>query len=177
MTCITDWCPCWGSTAVLIWALAPNGSHCLHSKPFYHISPTMAYPNCVEVIFTSFFWLATVASPKILWSSQDPVFPLSLPCLTAHPRLLSFPQISLSSFYTSSVLSLLPAQKALRVPSMELLAPSRLSTDTFSEGWRRLGFEQFRAASSLQMVQFGSYMNIAIPFLFVAQLGSFQSEK
>lgn len=36
--------------------------------------------------------------------------------------------------------------------------------------------EHFRVASSFQMEQFGSHMNMAVPFLFVAQLGNFQSE-
>lgn len=131
-----------GSTPVLTWALAPNPSHCLHIKLFHCISAAKAYPDRGEVIFTPFSWLAAVASPKIPWSSWGPVFPLPLPCFTAHPRLPPFPQNSLGSFFTNSVLSLLPTHKARRVPSVELLAlgaRTGLNTDTFSEGWWRRG--------------------------------------
>lgn len=179
MTCITNWCPSLGSNTVLIWPLDPNPSYCLRTKAFHHISAAKAYPDHGEVIFTS-FWLAAVASSKIPWLSQGLIFPLPLSCLTAHPRLLPFPQIALVSIFTNSVLSLLMAHKTPCIPMVGLLAPRGLSTDAFSKGWWRLGSKntlgQLQASALLQVEQFRSYKNIAIPFLFVAQLDNFHSE-
>lgn len=84
---------------------------------------------------------------------------------------LLFHQISLGSFFTAGGSQGSPHAKGG-------------TSGTYGTEYRHLLWgvmetgiqEHLRTTSSLQMEQFGSYMNIAITLLFVAQLGNFHSE-
>lgn len=112
-----------------------------------------------------------MASSKIQLSSWGPVLSVPLLRFTAHLRLLLFPEISLGSFFTSSLLSL-PAHMAKHETS------SSWGTHVTEYRQRFWGVvetriqQPFRSASNLHMEEFGSYMNLAVSFLFVAKLGT-----
>lgn len=112
-----------------------------------------------------------MASSKIQLSSWGPVLSVPLLSFTAHLGLLLFPEISLGSFFTSSLLSL-PAHTAKHETS------SSWGTHVTEYRQRFWGVvetriqQPFRSASNLQMEEFGSYMNLAVSFLFVAKLGT-----